>query len=114
MKKLQPHLPSALLLSYAIYSAFININIAHSIVLASLAGLFAYSLFLERQQKTNQTKEELRQFSEKWEKEMNALKELHESKLSTLEAEMGRVQLIVAPKSISASQGSNSRPVMKF
>jgi len=77
-------IPSFLLLSYVVYSAFIPVTIAHSIILASLAGLFGYTIYLYNQKQPSMQKE-LVKYHEKMELEMKQQKEFYEQKLIKVE-----------------------------
>src|ERR1043165_1711375 len=84
MKRFHEILPGALLLSYAVYTAFVPANLAHSIILFSLAGLFGYSSYLYCQKQPSMQKE-LSEFKEKMEKELSQQKESYEVRLKQVE-----------------------------
>lgn len=113
MKHFQNTLPSALLFSYAIYSAFIQISIAHSIILFSLAGLFAYSTYLQRQETTSKINEDLRQLKLDMDGELKSQRELYERRLSKAEDEISKLGLSMVPQKVSSSS-SNNKPKMMF
>ena len=103
MKNIQNYFPPALLLAYAIYSTFIQINVAHSIIILSLAILAGYQAFLSRQENTKFNKEILEQMREDFGSQLNGVKEFYDKKLSKLEDEVAKVQLNTMPTKASSS-----------
>lgn len=98
------HLPPGLLLAYIIYSAFIPVTIAHSIIALSLAILFGYHLHISRQENTKYNKEVLEQLKNEFDSKLNGTKEFYDKKLSKVEDEMAKMSLtVVAPKAASSS-----------
>lgn len=104
MKNYQNHLPLALLLAYVIYSAFIPVTIAHSLILFSLAISACYQSYISRSETTKFNKEVLEQLKNGFENELNGTKELYEKRFSKLEDEMAKMSLnTLPPKSVSSS-----------
>ena len=85
-------MPGALLLSYAVYTAFIPITIAHSLILFSLAGLFGYSLFIYSQQSPS-IKQELLKSHEQLEQKLKLQKESFDERLKKCEDLVGGMAL---------------------
>jgi hypothetical protein len=100
---MQKHIPGALLLAYAVYSGFIQINIAHSIILFSLAGLFGFHQFLSHQEKNKHSEKALEQLKQELETKLAQHEELYGKKLSKLEDELGKVSLSTIKASSSPS-----------
>lgn len=92
MKQLTANLPPALLLGQAIYLSFVPVSIAHSIILFSLAGLFAFNQFLLAKE-TPCLSTELSKLKQELEQSMEKQKELHELRLKTVEDEVSRVAI---------------------
>lgn len=103
MKNYQNHLPAGLLVAYAIYTAFVPVSIAHSIILLSLAALCGYQSHISRQEKNQVEQKILEQMKNEFEAKYSALKEAHEKKLSKLEDEMSKVMLNQIPPKVSSS-----------
>lgn len=103
-----PQLPLAgtLLLSYTVYTAFVPVSIAHSIILLSLAGFTAFDQYIKSHHLPSITKrmDELRL---ELLKELQTQKELHEGKLQELKSEQSR-QAIERANQISASSTKKS------
>lgn len=102
------HVPGALLLAYAVFTAFIPVTIAHSIILFSLAGLFGFQQFLSHQEKNKQSENALEQFKQELEIKLAQQEELYGKKLSKLEDELGKVSLATIKSSSSPSSKSSS------
>lgn len=107
-------LPSGLLLAYAVYSAFIPVTIAHSIILLSLAALYGFHVHISRQEKHKLNTEVLRQLKMELKAEIAELKEAHEKKLSKVEDEVAKVQLNTMPNKAAASSASLSTQPRKL
>ena len=101
----QKHLPAGLLLSYAIYSSFTSINIAHSIILFSLAGLFGYSQYLQQTKHTSKLELDLAKLKTDLEQELKSTKENYELRLKKVEEENSKLALSLSrvPSSVSSS-----------
>lgn len=106
MKQASPYLSAALLVGYVIYLAFIPASLPHSIIFTSLAGLFAYNLFL-LSRTTPQLEEEIAKLKRELVEQMEKQKELHGKKIADLEGEVGKLSLssIKASSSPSSSKG---------
>lgn len=92
MKDISKHIPATLLLGQAIYLAFVPVTIAHSIILFSLAGLFAFNQFLLSKE-TPRLSTELAKLQSELETQLEKQKEQHEKRLTLLEDELGRSTL---------------------
>lgn len=103
-------LPGVLLLSYAVYTAFVPVNIAHSIILFSLAALYGFENYLlsNKHPSIIQKVEELRQ---EFQAELVKQKEFNEERLKVVEEEQAR-QAIVKANSSSASKPKS--PAVRF
>jgi len=99
MKYISP----ALLVAQAIYLAFVPASIAHSIILFSLAGLFAWNQFLLSRD-TPKLQTELAKLKSEFGQQMQTHKETYEQKLKDLEGEMTKVAMshLKSPPSSSA------------
>lgn len=102
-----PKLPLAgtLLVSYAVYSAFVPVSIAHSIILFSLAALTGFDIYIQSHQLPSMKKmvEDVR--NEMFTK-LQEQKEDHEVKLQELKEEQTR-QAIARANSSSSSPKKN-------
>lgn len=103
MNRFQEHLPSGLLFAYAVYSAFVSVTIAHSIILFSLAALFGYQSYLSRQEKNQVEQKLLEQLKNEMEVKYSSLKEAHDKKLSKLEDEVAKMALNTLPPKAAPS-----------
>lgn len=92
MKHFYVILPGALLLSYAVYTTFVPITIAHSIILLSLAGLFGYSMFINSQQSPS-LKQELKNSHEQLELKLKQQEEFYAERLKRVEDLAGGLAL---------------------
>jgi hypothetical protein len=110
MKSLSPHIPSALLLGQAIYLAFVPVTIAHSIILFSLAGLFAFNQFLLSKQ-TPCLSTEIGKLKRELEERMEKQKESYEVRLKLLEDEVGRASLTAVRSSSSSPKQEGKKYV---
>ena len=91
-----------LLISYLVYSTFItNISISHSIIITALAGLYAYDIFLVRQE--NSSKKSFAQFKQEMEVSMKDYKEACNARFSRTEDEIAKVQLNQLPSKAASS-----------
>lgn len=100
-----PSLSSILLTTYAVYTAFVPVTIAHSIILFSLAALFAYNQFLSSIQNPSVLKE-VAEFKRDLEEQMKKHKELYDEKLSGVEGELGKIAMSGLKSPSSASSKS--------
>jgi hypothetical protein len=98
----QKHLPAGLLLSYAIYSSFTSINIAHSIILFSLAGLFGFHQYLQHSEQPS-LETEIAKLKTDLELQLKAQKENYELRLRKVEEENTKLALSLSRGSSSAS-----------
>jgi hypothetical protein len=85
MKTAYPYIAATLLVAYVVYSLFVPITIAHSMILFSLAGLAAYNQFL-LSRSTPKLEDEIAKLKRELQTQMEKQKELHDKKLSELEA----------------------------
>jgi hypothetical protein len=111
MKYTIPKLPLAgtLLVSYAVYSAFVPVSIAHSIIVFSLTLFAGFDHYLQSHQlpSTNTKIEDLRkEMSSKLEQQ----KADYEVKLQKVEEEMSR-QAIARANSSSVSSQPKKAPI---
>lgn len=103
MKNFQNLLPTFLLLAYAVYSAFIPVTIAHSIIFLSLAGLAGYQLHISRQVINKFNEETLAGLKNELEIKLSQHKEFYDRKLSKLEDELAKTQLNQLPSKAGSS-----------
>lgn len=104
MENYKNHLPSALLFAYIVYSAFVPVTIAHSLIAFSLALLAGYQSHISRSENTKHNKEVLEQLKNDFDSKLNGVKEAHEKKLSKLEDEVAKMALnTLPPKTASSS-----------
>ncbi|MBW3545206.1 MAG: hypothetical protein KY428_06335 [Bacteroidetes bacterium] len=107
MKHLAPSFLSAsLLTSYLVYSAFIPTNISHSIILFSLASLFAYTQFL-LSRSTPKLEDEIAKLKSEMEKQLGKQKEFIDAKVASMEGDLTKLSF-TAVKSTSSSSSSKS------
>lgn len=99
MKYISP----ALLIAQAIYLAFVPVSIAHSIILFSLAGLFAFNQFLLSRE-TPSLSTELEKLKQELEKQIQKQKEFHEARLKNIEDELSKASLTSVRSSSSSSR----------
>lgn len=111
--KITKHIPSALLLGQAVYLAFVPVSIAHSIILFSLAGLFAFNQFLLSRE-TPRLSTELEKLKQELEKQMEKQKELHELRLKSIEDEIVRASLSTVRNPSSSSSPKLDAKTFKF
>lgn len=104
MKNSFPYISATLLVAYAVYSAFVPITIAHSIILFSLAGLFAYNQFLIYSQENTKNKETLAKSVNEFRAELEKHKEQNEIKISKLEDEVTKMSLTSIRTASSSSK----------
>lgn len=103
MKNYKEHLPSGLLLAYAIYSGFVSVTIAHSIILFSLALLAGYQSFLSSQTTTKLNEQVLSELKQEFETKLNGTKEAYDKRLSKLEDESAKFALNTLPPKAAPS-----------
>lgn len=99
----QNHLPAGLLLSYIVYSAFVPVTIAHSVIILSLALLAGYQIHISRQETIKYNKEVLEQMKNEFASQLASVKEEHGKKLSKLEDETAKLALNTIPSKVAAS-----------
>lgn len=107
------NLSATLLVGYVIFTTFTNISIAHSIILFSLAGLFAYHQFLLSRQQPK-LEAEIAKLKSEMEEQIKKLKESHDKKLSELDGELSKISLSVVRSSSSPSSKSPEAKAYKF
>lgn len=112
MKHLQKLLPSALLFSYCIYSAFIPVTIAHSIIIASLAVLYSFHFYISRQDNIKLKQDSLDSLKNEMELKILAIKEIHEKKISKLEDDLSKLLLSTMPKTQASSSSAAPRKMV--
>jgi hypothetical protein len=101
-------IPPTLLVGYAVYSAFVpSISIAHSLILFSLAGLFAWNQWLLSRE-TPQLQTELAKMQASFDQKMAQQKEAHDKKMSELDGELQKVTMSVVRSSSSPSSKTAS------
>lgn len=101
-----------LLISYAAYSATLpNINIAHSIIMFSLAALFAWNQHILSKH-TPKLEEEVAKLKSELEQQLGKLKESHGRKIAELEGEVQKMSFN-AIKNASPSSSSPRAPEKK-
>lgn len=86
------YIAPALLIAYAAYSATIQITIAHSIILFSLAGLFAFNQFLLSRE-TPRLSTEIEKLKKDLEGQIQKQKEIQDVRIKNAEDEVSRVGL---------------------
>lgn len=96
MKNLEKYFSPILLLAYCSYSAFISINIAHSVILFSLAGLYGFQLYLKQRHEHTSKINEFAQAKEKLEQELKQQKEYSDAKFAKFEEELSKVALTIS------------------
>lgn len=99
MKYISP----SLLIAQAIYLAFVPVSIAHSIILFSLAGLFAFNQFLLSKQ-TPRLSTELSKLKSELEQQIQKQKESYEIRLKSVEDELSKASLTSVRSSSSSSK----------
>lgn len=106
-----PKLPLAgtLLLSYTLYSTFVPVSIAHSIILLSLAAFAGFNLYIESHQLPS-TEKKIEDLRLELVKQMSEQKEIYEAKLQELKDEQTR-QSIARANSTSASSTPKKAPI---
>jgi hypothetical protein len=92
MTRFYSTLPGALLLSYLVYTTFVPITIAHSLILLSLAGLFGYSVFVFTQQLPSKDKQ-LQEKFDKLELNIKLQEEIYVERLKRCEDLTGALAL---------------------
>lgn len=102
------NIPAILLIGEAIYLSFVPVNIAHSIILFSLAGLYAFNQFLLSQEQPSLSTE-LAKLKSELEQAMEKQKELHEKKLMQLEDDVTRMSLNTVRNTSSSSSSSAAK-----
>lgn len=104
-----PKLPLAgtLLVLYAVYSTFVPVSIAHSIILFSLAAVYGFDKHLQST-KIPSTQKLVHDLREELYKEMKQQKEIYESKLAELKQEQQRIAIERANASSSVSSKPKS------
>ena len=102
-----------LLVAEAIYLSFVPaLTIAHSIILLSLAGLFAFNQFLLSKQTPSLTTE-LGKLKSELEKQIEKQKESHDLRLKGVEDELSKMSM-TSLKSSSASSKADNKPKYIF
>ncbi len=109
MKSISRHIPAVLLVAQAIYLAFVPTTIAHSIILLSLAGLFAFNQFLLAQQNPSLSTE-LAKLKQELEQQIEKQKETHASQIKAVEDELSKMSLT----SLKSSSASSKSPKYVF
>lgn len=107
------HIPATLLVGQAIYLAFVPVSIAHSIILFSLAGLFAFNQFLLSKE-TPSLSIELSKLQSELEKQLEKQKELHEVRLKAMEDELARVSISTIRTASSSSSKEAAKKSFQF
>lgn len=108
-----PKLPLAgtLLLSYSVYTAFVPVSIAHSIILFSLAALFGFDRYCQLLQLPSMDKR-MEDIRTELNQALNLQKETYEAKLAELKSEQSRQAIDRA--NASASSSSKKRTDILF
>lgn len=99
-----PKIPLAgtLLVSYAVYTGFVQISIAHSIILLSLAGFAAFDQYIKSHH-TPSLEKKMDELRLELNKELQTQKESNEAKLQELKEEQTRQSIARANASSSSS-----------
>lgn len=97
----QKHLPAGLLVAYSVYACFIPINLAHSIILFSLAGLFGFQQYLQHSEQPS-LETELAKLKTDFETQIKSTKENYEIRLRKVEEENGKLALSLTRSSSSS------------
>ena len=107
-----PKLPLAgtILVTYLLYTAFVPVSMAHSIILLSLAALCGFDFFLKQHQQPRMEKQ-MSDFQEEILKLLNTQKEEHEVKLLELKNEQSRQSI---ERANSSSASSKPKLPVKF
>jgi hypothetical protein len=104
MKQFQNYLPSGLLFAYCIYTAFVPLSIAHSLIILSLAALCGYQSYISRQETTKYNNEALTGLKNEFETKLEEQKEFYAKKIAKLEDEVAKMALnTLPPKAPSSS-----------
>lgn len=102
----QKHVPGVLLVSYLLYTPFITINLAHSVILFSLAGLFGFTQYLQHSQHSSKSHEEFAKLKSDLELQIKSNKENYEIRLKKTEDEVTKIALSASrnPSSLSTAR----------
>jgi cytochrome c-type biogenesis protein CcmH/NrfG len=103
-------LPGTLLLAYSVYSAFVPISIAHSIVLFSLALLTGFDIYIQSHQLPSITKK-IENLKNEMLEQFKKDKEIYEDKLQELKFEQSRQSI---ERANFSSAPSVKKPAIKF
>lgn len=106
-----PKLPFAgtLLLSYAVYTCFVQVSIAHSIILLSLAVAYSYDSFL-KSIKTPSILKLMTDMQEDFNRKLKEQKESHEAKLQEVKEEQQKHHIA----KINSSASSPKKAPIQF
>mgnify|MGYP001560328687 CR=1 FL=1 len=102
------HLAPGLLLSYAVYTAFVPVSIAHSIIIFALAALTGFEIFINVHQ-TPSIEKKVSDVQLEMDKRIAELKETYEIRLKKIEADQERQAF---EKVNTAPNSKRSAPVM--
>ncbi len=102
-----------LLVTYSIYSAFVQINIAHSFILFSLAALFALQSFISHRQENTKLLATLEHLKKELGQEWAKHKEANDKKIAQLEDDVLKLSMNTSLRSSSSpSKAAESRKVV--
>lgn len=87
------YIAPALLVGYAIYSVTAQVTIAHSIILFSLAALFAFQTFVSHRQENIKLLATLEQMKEELIQDWGKHKEANDKKIAQLEDDVAKISL---------------------
>lgn len=108
----QKHLPAGLLVAFLLYVPFTQTNIAHSIILFSLAGLFGFHQYLQHSDLTSKFTTEVQKIKTDLEQEIKSNKENYELRLKKVEEENTKLALGLARAPSSPSSTTTTKKVM--
>jgi hypothetical protein len=97
------YIAPSLLIGYAVFTVFApQITIAHSLILFSLAGIFAYNQFLLASEQPS-LNDEIAKLKSELEQQIQKQKEHSDAKLASIEGEVTKISLSVVRTSSSSS-----------
>lgn len=107
----QKHLPAGLLVACLLYLPFTTLNLAHSIILFSLAGLFGFQQYLQHSEQPS-LETELAKLKTDLGQEIKSTKENYELRLKKVEEENTKLALsLTRSSSVSSSIKSDKKVI---
>jgi len=109
-----PLIPAVLLVAYTVYTAFIPITIAHSVIVIALSALFGLAAYLQFQVNPKYT-QVLVKLEGELKAELSEQKEKNELRIKMLEDEMSRAAIAkVNGAGISSSSSNRAKTTPIF